>query len=241
MSNNIFKIKSLMVLMGSTVLASPAFAQSAPEQQGNVKTGFDEVIVTAQKRKQNVQDVPIAITAFQGDDLQDRGVVEISQLSVIAPSVTLDAGTPFSGSTAVLGAFIRGIGSNDFAMNIDPGVGVYLDGVYLARSIGANQDLPDVERIEILKGPQGTLFGRNTIGGAVSIVTRQPGDEYVGEASVTLGEDNRFDVRGYVSGPLAENLAGSLAFSSKKRDGFLTRLPFLTDTPFVTEDPSVFR
>ena len=99
-------------------------------------------------------------------------------MSNIAPNVTLDAGTPFSGSSAVLSAYIRGIGANDFAFNIDPGVGVYLDGVYLARSVGANQDLPDVERIEVLKGPQGTLFGRNTIGGAISIVTHDPGKEF---------------------------------------------------------------
>jgi iron complex outermembrane receptor protein len=209
--------------------------------QGVWSAQIEEVVVTAQKRAENVQDVPIAISAFQGDALQERGVSDVSTLSNVVPSVTLDAGTPFSGSTAVLGAFIRGIGSNDFAMNIDPGVGVYLDGVYLARSVGANLDLPDVERIEILKGPQGTLFGRNTIGGAVSIVTRNPGDELEVEGTLTLGEDGRQDIKGFVAGPLSDSVAASVAFSSKKRDGFLKRRVYRTDTPFVLDDIREFR
>jgi outer membrane receptor protein involved in Fe transport len=202
---------------------------------------IEEVVVTAQKRAENVQDVPIAISAFQGDALKERGVTDISNLSNVAPSVTLDAGTPFSGSTAVLGAFIRGIGSNDFAMNIDPGVGVYLDGVYLARSVGANLDLPDVERIEVLKGPQGTLFGRNTIGGAVSVVTRTPGDMFEFEAGLTIGEDGRQDFRGYVAVPIADGLSGSLAFASKNRDGIGERIAFPGADGYVFEDITVFR
>ena len=225
-----FNKKRLMVLIGSAFFAAPAFSAQ-----------IEEVVVTAQKRSENLQDVPIAISAFQGDALEERGVSDVSSLSNISPSVTLDAGTPFSGSTAVLGAFIRGIGSNDFAMNIDPGVGVYLDGVYLARSVGANLDLPDVERIEVLKGPQGTLFGRNTIGGAVSVVTRNPGDDFEFEGSITIGDDARQDLKGYLSTPLTDNLAGSIAFSSKQRDGFHRRLNFHTDTPFVLEDIRNFR
>jgi len=151
---------SLAVL--AAALATPAFAQSAPqaEAQAAPEGGIAEIVVTAQKRAENVQDVPIAITAFTAGALQEHAVTSVAALSNLAPNVTLDAGTPFSGSTAVLSAYIRGIGANDFAFNIDPGVGIYLDGVYLARSVGANQDLPDVERIEVLKGPQGTLFGR---------------------------------------------------------------------------------
>ncbi len=219
-----------IVLLGAAVAATPAMAQQ-----------LDEIVVSAQRREQNVQEVPIAISAFQGDALTERAVSDVSALSNIAPSVTLDAGTPFSGSTAVLGAFIRGIGSNDFAMNIDPGVGVYVDGVYLARSVGANLDLPDVARIEILKGPQGTLFGRNTIGGAVSIVTRNPGDKFEAEGSLTLGTDARQDIRGYLAMPLSDRLAGSLSFSSKHKDGFLKREVFRSSQPFIREDIRSFR
>ena len=158
------------VAQTSTNAAALASAEESSDQGG-----IEEIVVTAQKRAENVQDVPIAISAFSSSTLRERAVNDVSALGAIAPNVNLDGGTPFSGSSAVLSATIRGIGSDDFAFNIDPGVGIYLDGVFLARTVGANQDLPDVERIEVLKGPQGTLFGRNTIGGAISIVTHNPG------------------------------------------------------------------
>ncbi|MCK5750046.1 MAG: TonB-dependent receptor plug domain-containing protein, partial [Oricola sp.] len=164
----------------------------------------DTITVTAQKREENVQDVPIAVSAFDGQSLQERAVTSVSGLSNITPNVSLDAGTPFSGDTAVISAYIRGIGANDFAFNIDPGVGVYLDGVYLARSIGANQDLMDIERIEVLKGPQGTLFGRNTIGGAISLITTTPGDEFSFTGDVTTGSFELMQVRGTVNIPLSD-------------------------------------
>jgi iron complex outermembrane recepter protein len=219
---------SISRLMSGTVLAvglvSPAFAQTtAPAaEQG----GIQEIVVTAQKRAENVQDVPIAISAFTAEALTERSVTSVASLSNIAPNVTLDAGTPFSGSSAVLSAYIRGIGANDFAFNIDPGVGIYLDGVYLARSVGANQDLPDVERIEVLKGPQGTLFGRNTIGGAISIVTHDPGKDFRFKGDVTAGRFGLIQTRGTVDLPLTEGLSASISFSTKNRDGYLKRLPF---------------
>ncbi|MDE2597445.1 MAG: TonB-dependent receptor [Sphingomonadales bacterium] len=211
---------SLAVL--AFALATPAHAQDAEAQQG----GIQDIVVTAQKREQSVQDVPIAISAFSQEALQERGVSDVSQLSNIAPNVTLDGGTPFSGSAAVLSAFIRGIGANDFAFNIDPGVGVYLDGVYLARSVGANQELPDVERVEVLKGPQGTLFGRNTIGGAISIVTHTPGDKFRFVGDVTTGSYSLIQARGTVDIPLAQGLSSSVAFSMKKRNGYMHRITY---------------
>jgi iron complex outermembrane receptor protein len=173
-----------------------------------------------------VQDVPIAISAFTADALSERAVTSVAALSNIAPNVTLDAGTPFSGSSAVLSAYIRGIGANDFAFNIDPGVGIYLDGVYLARSVGANQELPDVERVEVLKGPQGTLFGRNTIGGAISIVTHDPGKEFRFKGDVTTGRFGLIQTRGTVDLPLSSALSSSISFATKNRKGYLKRIAF---------------
>jgi iron complex outermembrane receptor protein len=187
---------------------------------------LEEIVVTAQKRAENVQDVPIAVSAFTAETLQERAVTSVAQISDISPNVTLDAGTPFSGTSAVISAYIRGIGSNDFAFNIDPGVGIYLDGVYLARSVGANQDLPDVERIEVLKGPQGTLFGRNTIGGAISIVTHEPGKEFSFRGDVTTGSFRLMQVRGTMDIPLSDTLRTSVTYSTKRRDGYMTRIPF---------------
>ncbi|MEZ5893317.1 MAG: TonB-dependent receptor [Parvularculaceae bacterium] len=186
----------------------------------------DTITVTAQKREENVQDVPIAVSAFNGDMLKERAVTSVAGLSNITPNVSLDAGTPFSGDTAVISAYIRGIGANDFAFNIDPGVGVYLDGVYLARSIGANQDLLDVERIEVLKGPQGTLFGRNTIGGAISIVTHEPGDEFAFHGDITTGSFELMQVRATVDLPLSDALKSSVSVSLKDSRGYMKRIPY---------------
>lgn len=212
------------ILLASAAWTIPALAQTAEPAKSD--DGIAEVVVTAQKRAENVQDVPIAISAFSADTLQERAVGSVAQLSAIAPNVNLDAGTPFSGSPAVLSAYIRGIGSDDFAFNIDPGVGLYLDGVYLARTVGANQDLMDVARVEVLKGPQGTLFGRNTIGGAISIVTRDPGKAFKVQGDVTTGSFNLLQARGAVDLPITANLGSVISFGVKSRDGTLTRIPY---------------
>jgi iron complex outermembrane recepter protein len=226
------------LMAGAALLITmPAFAQDAPaEDQG----GIPDITVTAQKRAENVQDVPIAISAFTAEALSERAVTSVASLSAIAPNVTLDAGTPFSGSSAVLSAYIRGIGANDFAFNIDPGVGIYLDGVYLARSVGANQELPDVERVEILKGPQGTLFGRNTIGGAISIVTHDPGKEFRFKGDVTLGRFGLIQTRGTVDIPLSESFSSSFSFATKNRNGYLKRIPFPGFNPASVEPITSF-
>lgn len=224
-----FKSVSTLALATSIlILPAQAFAQadqSAAEQAAD-EGGIEEIIVTAQKRDQNVQDVPIAITAFAGTNLRERAVIDISALSALAPNVNLDGGTPFSGSSAVLSATIRGIGSDDFAFNIDPGVGIYVDGVFLARTVGANQDLPDVERIEVLKGPQGTLFGRNTIGGAISIVTHNPGKEFKVTGDLTTGSFDLFRARATVDLPIAEGLGASVTGAVTTRSGFQRRVAY---------------
>ena len=213
--------------------SGPALAQQAVG-------GLETVVVTAEKRTQNVQQVPIAITAFTSQTLQDKGIGDIHALSNLTPNVNLDQGSPFSGSNSVLSASIRGIGQDDFAFNLDPGVGVYVDGVYYARTVGANQNLLDVERIEILKGPQGTLFGRNTIGGAISIVTREPGNVFKGQVEVTAGSFNRHDFAGTVDIPITNDLAASFTFSSQQRDGYQKRIPYHSPAGFVSDPVTAF-
>ncbi|MBX5461847.1 MAG: TonB-dependent receptor [Steroidobacteraceae bacterium] len=224
--------RSSVTLAGAvslTVLCSAAHAQE-----------IQEVTVTAQKREQNIQNVPIAITAFTADTLKEKSIGDINALSNLTPNVNLDASSPFSGDSSVLSASIRGVGQDDFAFNMDPGVGVYLDGVYLARTIGANQNLLDVDRIEILKGPQGTLFGRNTIGGAINIVTHTPGPERRFEAQATTGRFNRRDFALSTDVPLNDNLFTTLTVSSSVRDGYQRSIPYpegsvYASTPFVTD------
>ncbi len=221
-------MRNFLMLGASTIaiLATPALAQEADSKQPEQSGGLSEIIVTATKRSENLQDVPIAITAYSAETLARKGISEVVSLGNLAPNVTLDAGTPFSGSSSVLSAYIRGIGQNDFAFNLDPGVGIYLDGVYLARSIGANQDLLDIERVEILKGPQGTLFGRNSVGGAISIVTKNPGKDLALKGEVTAGRFGRFDVKGSLNVPITDRVSSSLSFSTRKNSGYQKVIPF---------------
>ncbi|HVS76730.1 MAG TPA: TonB-dependent receptor plug domain-containing protein, partial [Steroidobacteraceae bacterium] len=180
---------------------------------------LQEVVVTAQKRQQNIQTVPIAISAFTNTQLQQQNITDVQQLGKLSPGVNIDAGSPFSGDRSVLSASIRGIGQDDFAFNTNPGVGVYLDGVYLARTIGANVNLLDVDRVEIEKGPQGTLFGANTIGGAISIITHTPGNTPRLIAQVTGGRFNRRDVQFTADIPIIQGkLLSSITVSSQNQD-----------------------
>lgn len=223
MKNLLWQPSLIGIIIAS--VAVPVSAQEVTAAEDEIQ-GIQEIVVTAQKRDQNVQDVPISISAFGGEALQERAVSDVSALGALAPNVNLDGGTPFSGSSAVLSATIRGIGSDDFAFNIDPGVGIYLDGVFLARTVGANQDLPDVERIEVLKGPQGTLFGRNTIGGAVSIVTHNPGKEFRVKGDVTTGSYGLLKARATLDVPLSDALSSSVTAALTSRSGFQRRVPY---------------
>ena len=212
-------------LYGTLVLLGCAQAL-AQEQQ------LQEVVVTAQRREQNIQNVPIAITAFTGDALADRNLTDIHSLTNLTSGVNLDSGSPFSGDRSVLSASIRGIGQDDFAFNLNPGVGVYLDGIFLARTIGANQTLLDVDRIEVLKGPQGTLFGANTIGGAISIVTHTPGDTPKFTATATGGEYNLRDVAFTADIPIIPGvLLSTITASSQNQDGWVNVIPYPTSSP----------
>ncbi|HTC45624.1 MAG TPA: TonB-dependent receptor [Steroidobacteraceae bacterium] len=222
-------------IAGLAASAGAVYAQTAPPAAPATPASSDslqEVVVTAERRSENVQTVPIAITAFTADALQQRNLVSVNALGNLTPSVNLDAGSPFSGDRSVLSASIRGVGQDDFAFNLNPAVGVYLDGIYLARTIGANQDLLDVDRVEILKGPQGTLFGANTEGGAISIITHTPGNEEKFTAQVTTGSLNRRDFGFTMDLPLIKDtLLSSLTVSTQNRDGYQKVIPYPSNVP----------
>jgi iron complex outermembrane receptor protein len=207
---------------------------------------LQEVVVTAQRRSENIQNVPIAVTAFSAEALASRNLTDVHSLGNLTPGVNLDAGAPFSADRSVLSASIRGIGQDDFAFNLNPGVGVYVDGVFLARTIGANQNLLDVDRIEILKGPQGTLFGANTIGGAISIVTHTPGNETRFIAQATGGSRNRRDVSFTADLPIIKDvLLTSISVSSQNQTGWQKVIPYPTTSafgqaPFVVDPQNAY-
>jgi iron complex outermembrane receptor protein len=182
---------------------------------------MEEIVVTARKREESVQDTPIAVSAFTGASLEARGITRIDGIAAITPNMTFDNINTNGGGGSNASVYIRGVGQTDFIPSADPGVGIYVDGVYLARSIGAVLDVIDVERIEVLRGPQGTLFGRNTIGGAVSVHTVKPHDEFSGKVRVKVGTDDRLDIAGQVNIPLTDNLFMNASVASLQQDGFV--------------------
>ena len=188
------------------------------ETQDTAAQGSDQdIVVTARRRNEVLQDVPIAVTAYSGEQLDRQGALDITDVSDTTPNVNLETSR---GTNTTLTAFIRGVGQQDPVAGFEQGVGIYLDDVYLNRPQGALLDIYDVERIEILRGPQGTLYGRNTIGGAVKYVTRRLADVPEASVRVNLGTYNQLDVVMSASTPLTEGFKVGAAVARLSRDGF---------------------
>jgi iron complex outermembrane receptor protein len=183
---------------------------------------MQEITVTARRREENILDTPISITAFTGAALEARGIERADDLAKMVPNLVYQQNPGAGGSSSNAAVFIRGVGQADFIPTVDPGVGLYVDGVYVASTVGALLDLVDVERVEVLRGPQGTLFGRNTIGGAVSVTSEKPTFKDVGgSASMLYGTDNRIEVKGKINLPISPTLAASLSAALLKQDGYV--------------------
>jgi len=185
---------------------------------------LEEITVTARKRSENLQKTPIAVTAFTAKQLQARGVANIADVGKYIPNVSLQAGAAISGSASTVTAFIRGIGQTDFTLTIDPGVGIYVDGVYVSRSTGALLATTDIASVEVLRGPQGTLFGKNTIGGAIVVTSQKPTDKLEGNIEGTTGSYDRADLTGMLNVPVSDQLQIRMNGSFLSRDGYVKRL-----------------
>jgi iron complex outermembrane receptor protein len=185
---------------------------------------LEEVVVTAQFREQNLQDAPLAITAISAEMLQARSQTNIAEVANQAPSVTLKPQAGIYGPS--LAASIRGVGQFDYNPALEPGVGVYVDDVYFATLTGSIFDLLDLDRVEILRGPQGTLAGRNSIGGAVKLYSKKPEGSDTGQISGTYGSRDRTDLRGSVDLGLSDQLALRVAGVAKRQDGYITRYDY---------------
>ncbi len=201
----------VITLLTTVAMAQPALAQPASE------TVFEEIIVTAQKREQSIYEVPVSISAFSGDAIRKSGITDLIDVGKFVPNLNV---TTFSaGHTSSANPFIRGIGLQDHLITTDPGVGVYVDGVYLGRQVGQNWNLSNIERLEVLRGPQGTLYGRNSIGGAINIITHKPGAEEVSRVSVEAGSRGRVNADFYSNFTLNDDVAVLLSGALKRRDG----------------------
>ena len=200
--------------------------EAAPAPGNTAAAAEGDILVTARRQSERLQDVPIAVTAFSGDALERRNVDTLDQIAKYTPNIRFDGAAALSGGNYNATVFIRGIGQNDFAIFSDPGVGFYVDDVYYARSIGSVLDAVDLDSVQVLRGPQGTLFGKNTIGGAVLITTGQPDTRTLsGKIEGTYGSYNRIDVKGYVNIPIvSDTVALRVSASSIHRDGYVKRL-----------------
>ena len=200
-----------VAILSVSLLASPALAQ------------LEEIVVTAERREASIQDVPASVTAITADTLEQKLITNVRDLQVQVPNLNIATNT---GTASGARIFLRGIGEDESRGAVDQAVGIYVDDVFIGRSVGSLLDLVDLERVEVLRGPQGTLYGRNSNGGAIRLVSRKPsteGNEF--EIGATVGSDSRFDAR--LMGNVAISDATALRFSllSRNRDGFHTLIP----------------
>jgi iron complex outermembrane recepter protein len=205
-------------VVGLTLIPA-AQAQQPPEEP----QGLEEVIVTARKVEENLQQTPIAVTVLSGVALEDRQVFNTSVLDQVVPNLQFGNNAPLAGNNSSSQVFIRGIGQTDPTSTVDPGVGLYVDDVYIGNAVGGSMALRDIANIQVLRGPQGTLFGRNTIGGAVLITTKEPGEEFGGRVRLEGGADSLIDASLALDAPFSESFRSRFAVGMRKQDGYVTR------------------
>lgn len=199
----------------------PAFgAESGPAASGELQ----EVVVTARRREENLQDAPVAVSVVSGNMLEQMQVTSTTDLDKVVPNLQFHSYGTLTGNNSAAQVFIRGIGQTDATPAVDPGVGVYIDDVYMGRSVGAATEFRDVASVQVLRGPQGTLFGRNTIGGAVLLTTNGPGEGAGSMVRGTIGEDNLYELFGAVDLFDTGQWSARLSAGGRKRDGYVTRV-----------------
>ena len=194
-----------------------AQATAAVDDEGG-DTASESIVVTARRTSENVQRVPSSISAFNERTLDRIQATDTTGLQGAVPNLNIVQGRGSSNATNI---FIRGVGQPDALQTFDPAVGVYVDDVYLSRIRGNQLDLLDPERIEVLRGPQGTLYGKNTIGGALKFVTRKPGQDYRATGSIAIGSYDQLELKGAASGPVSDTLAAGFAVMRSRRDGYV--------------------
>ena len=205
-------------IVSLSFVPSNAYGQSSGEQTGRIT---DEIIVTARKKEETLQQAPLAVSAVSGAQLERAGIDSFDEILNVIPNAGQSGG--IGGSIQGL-ISIRGISTLVRFVGLETGVGFYVDGVYMGRPENFNQDLIDIERVEVLRGPQGALFGKNTIAGAINIITKDPSDTLTGVVEAQYGNFNHTRLRGNISGPISDTLSASLSAGYTSRDGFVKHL-----------------
>jgi outer membrane receptor protein involved in Fe transport len=200
-----------------SALSMGAFAQEAPPAAAPTDAGVEVVIVTATKRETTLQSIPVAVSVTSADTIAKAQVRDLNDIQTLVPSLRVSTNQSSTNSTLI----IRGFGNGANNAGIEPSVALFIDGVYRSRAGAAIGDLPNIQRVEVLRGPQSTLFGKNASAGVISLVTREPKFELGGAAELSYGNFNAIVAKGDITGPLTENAAGALSFGYNKRDGFV--------------------
>ena len=209
-------MKSPITSVRRLPLAALVFAAFAPAAAA--EQALEEVIVTAERTEKSLQETPISVFALNADTMERLNIANVADLGSSVPNLKI---MPFGVSATTLRFFIRGMGTVDSQITLDSPVGIYLDGVYLARSVGLVADVADIERVEVLRGPQGTLFGRNTTGGAVSIVTKRPEEDLAFSQLLSGGDYGLFKSRTSLNVPLGDTAAAKFTYQHHERDGWI--------------------
>ena len=212
-------------LLSATLVASPV--QAATPQSATASASddeLDEILVTARRREENLQDAPVAVSVVTGDMLEQMQVTATTDLDKVVPNLQFHSYGTLTGNNAAAQVFIRGIGQTDATPAVDPGVGIYIDDVYMGRAVGGAMEFRDIDNVQVLRGPQGTLFGRNTIGGAVLVTTNGPGEGAGSTVRATVGEDNLIDVFGATDLFDGEQWSARVSAGYRSRDGYVDRV-----------------
>jgi iron complex outermembrane receptor protein len=210
---------SALLTLGSLLALTPA---SSLAQSPDVNV-LNEITVTARRVTENLQDTPIAITVLSARTLEDRQIFHTDSLDQVVPNLQFSNDAPLAGNNASSQIFIRGIGQTDPTSTVDPGVGLYIDEVYMGTAIGGTMDFRDITNVQVLRGPQGTLFGRNTIGGAILLTTTEPGNDLGGTVRVGAGSDNLGEFFGALDVPFSDSFKSRFSFGMRKQDGYVIR------------------
>ncbi len=211
------------IVVAQWILADLVTAQT-PVAGRQSAEGLESIIVTARRREERLQDTPIAVTALTAEELELRQINSTTDLDKVAPNLQFHTYGTLTGNNSAAQVFIRGIGQTDATPAVDPGVGIYIDEVYMGRAVGGAMEFRDIASVQVLRGPQGTLFGRNTIGGAVLLTTNAPGEGAGSYVRATVGEDNLLEAFGAFDLPINDAWAARIALGGRQRDGYVTRV-----------------
>ena len=222
-------LKSLYYTTAASLTLTALTASQATAQDEEAAFVLEEITVTARKVEENLQDTPVAISAFTGEGLERRQIFSTDDLDNVTPNLQFSNNAPLAGNNNSSQVFIRGIGQTDPTSTVDPGVGIYIDDVYMGQSVGGTMDFRDIAGVQVLRGPQGTLFGRNTIGGAILLTTKEPGEEFGGTFKGGVGSDNLRELNLALDIPLGDKVKSRFTYGTRIQDGYVIRVSDGTD------------